>query len=136
MTDFQAAIGIKQLQKLDWIINERRKIAVKYIEALRHLDNIILPVEEEGYFSNYQSFSIYLKQRFPVTRDELMQKFFDAGISTRRGVMTTHREPPYNSQNLILPLSEDVSDKSILLPIYVPMCKEEIEYVINIIRSV
>jgi dTDP-4-amino-4,6-dideoxygalactose transaminase len=27
MTDIQAAVGIKQLEKLDWIVEERRKIA-------------------------------------------------------------------------------------------------------------
>ncbi|MBK8382328.1 MAG: DegT/DnrJ/EryC1/StrS family aminotransferase [Ignavibacteria bacterium] len=62
MTDIQAAIGIRQLEKLDWIINERRKIALRYIEELKDIDCIKLPIEKEGYFSNYQSFSIYLKK--------------------------------------------------------------------------
>ena len=50
MTDIQAAIGIKQLDKLDMIINERRNIALKYIDELKDIDCIRLPVEEEGYF--------------------------------------------------------------------------------------
>jgi dTDP-4-amino-4,6-dideoxygalactose transaminase len=35
MTDIQAAVGIKQLEKLDWIVEERRKIAQKYTEAFK-----------------------------------------------------------------------------------------------------
>lgn len=37
MTDIQASVGIKQLEKLDWIIEERRKIAFQYLDALKIL---------------------------------------------------------------------------------------------------
>ncbi|HEY1007337.1 MAG TPA: DegT/DnrJ/EryC1/StrS family aminotransferase, partial [Sphingobacteriaceae bacterium] len=54
MTDIQAAIGIKQLEKLDWIVAERRKIAFRYHNAFKHLPFLQLPLEMDGYFSNYQ----------------------------------------------------------------------------------
>ncbi|MBL0109218.1 MAG: DegT/DnrJ/EryC1/StrS family aminotransferase [Ignavibacteria bacterium] len=137
MTDIQAAIGISQLGKLDWIINERRKIALRYIQELKDIECIKLPEEKEGYFSNYQSFSIYLKKDCPVGRDELMQKLFDAGISTRRGVTTSHREIAYKSEykDLHLPVSEDAADNSIMIPLYVPMRDEDLEHVISKIRE-
>jgi dTDP-4-amino-4,6-dideoxygalactose transaminase len=40
MTDIQAAVGIKQLEKLDWIVAERRKIAMQYHEAFSDIDFI------------------------------------------------------------------------------------------------
>ena len=41
MTDIQAAVGIKQLEKLDWIVAERRKIAMQDInEAFKDIDFI------------------------------------------------------------------------------------------------
>ena len=133
MTDIQAAIGIKQLEKLDWIINERRKIALKYIEELKDIDCIRLPIEEEGYFTNYQSFSIYLKENCPTGRNELMQKLLDKGISTRRGIMTSHRESAYEKEysDLKLPISENASDRSIIIPLYIPMKTEEVDFVIS-----
>jgi len=137
MTDIQAAIGIRQLEKLDWIINERRKIALRYIQELKDIECIKLPVEKEGYFSNYQSFSIYLKEDCQVGRDELMQKLLDAGISTRRGVTTSHRETAYKSEykDLHLPVSEEAANKSIMIPLYIPMRDEDIEHVISKIRE-
>jgi len=133
MTDIQAAIGIRQLEKLDWIINERRKIALKYIEELKDIDCIRLPIEEEGYFTNYQSFSIYLKENCPIGRNELMQKLLDKGISTRRGIMTSHRETAYKNEcsDLKLPISENVADRSIIIPLYIPMKTEEVDFVIS-----
>lgn len=137
MTDIQAAVGIRQLEKLDWIITERRKIAVRYLDALRDIPCIRLPKEDEGYFSNYQSFSIYLHKNAPVSRNELMQIMLDAGIATRRGIMTTHRETAYKNQgkNVSLPISEDACDNSIILPLYIPMKSEDVEKVIHTFRS-
>ncbi len=129
MTDIQASVGIKQLEKLDWIIEERRKIAQKYINDLKDISCIQLPVESENCFSNFQSFSIFLKQNCPISRNQLMQELLDRGISTRRGVMTIHRETAYKSTKFSLPLSENLSDQSIIIPLYVPMQNEDIDYI-------
>ncbi len=137
MTDIQAAVGIKQLEKLDWIVGERRKIAMQYHEAFKDIDFIRLPIEEQGYFSNYQSYSIYLKDTCPVSRNELMQKMLDAGVSTRRGIMTSHRETAYKAEcaGLSLPVSENAADSSIILPLYVPMSTEDIKKVIETFKA-
>jgi perosamine synthetase len=137
LTDIQAAVGIKQLERLDSLIKERRKIADRYNEAFKDIRSIRLPVEPEGYFTNWQSYVIYLKPECPVKRNDLMQMLLDKGISTRRGVMTTHRESAYKNYKLALPLpvSEDASDNSMVLPLYVPMTEEEINYVIDHLRD-
>jgi dTDP-4-amino-4,6-dideoxygalactose transaminase len=132
MTDIQAAVGIHQLAKLDWIVAERRKIARQYQEALADIPFIRLPKEEEGYFSNFQSFSIYLHKDCPVSRNELMQRMLDNGIATRRGIMTAHRETAYKQEyaHVSLPVSEDAADNSIIIPLYIPMEQSDIEKVI------
>lgn len=137
MTDIQAAVGVKQLEKLDWIVSERRKIARRYLDAFRDIECIRLPHEEQGYFSNYQSFSIYLKPECPLSRNELMQKMLDRGISTRRGIMTTHRETAYREicAQVQLPVSEDACDRSILIPLYIPMSNEDVDLVIRAFRE-
>ena len=139
MTDIQAAVGIKQLEKLDLIVTERRKIAEQYLQAFKNLDCIRLPKEENGYRTNWQSFSIYLKPNCPISRDELMQKMLDNKIATRRGIMTSHRETAYKEycNGLVMPRSEDLADRSILLPLYYPMAQEDINTVIvNFIKMI
>lgn len=138
MTDIQAAVGIKQLEKLDWIIGERRKIAMQYNEAFKDISFIQLPVEHEGYFTNYQSYSIFLKDDCPIGRNELMQKMLDAGISTRRGIMTAHRETAYKNEyaKTCLPVSEKSCDRSIILPLFIPMKQEDVENVINKLKDI
>lgn len=138
MTDIQAAVGISQLSKLDWLIRERRKIAAKYSESLKDISCIRLPQEPDDYFSNNQSYSIYLKKSAPVSRNELMQFMLDKGVATRRGIMTSHREIAYaeRCKNISLPVSEDACDRSFLIPIFVPMKEEETDLVIASLRKI
>ena len=79
-----------------------------------------------------------MKKNCPVSRNDLMQQLLDDGIATRRGVMTTHRETAYKaySPDLQLPVSEEASDQSIIIPLYVPMSEDEIKYVITHIKHI
>jgi perosamine synthetase len=136
MTDIQAAIGIKQLEKLDWLVQERRKIAAHYNQALKEIACIKIPSEPDGYYTNYQSYSVFLKENCPIGRNDLMQKLLEKGISTRAGIMTAHRQNAYTDWNALhLPVSEMLSDQSIILPLYVPMTEEEQDYVIQTFKS-
>lgn len=137
MTDIQAAVGIQQLAKLDWIVEERRKIAARYLSELSDIDCIRLPREEEGYFTNWQSFSIYLKESAPISRNDLMQALLDKGIASRRGVMTSHRETAYKEQckGLSLPRTEDACDRSIIIPLFIPMEHDDVSMVIASLRA-
>jgi perosamine synthetase len=137
MTDIQAAVGIQQLAKLDWIVGERRKIAEQYLSALADIDCIRLPKEEDGNFTNWQSFSIYIQENSPLKRNDLMQALLDMGIASRRGVMTSHRETAYKSycEGLQLPRTEDACDNSIIIPLYVPMEQTDIDEVIRALRT-
>ncbi len=138
MTDIQAAVGIQQLARLDDIVSERRKIANYYHEAFADIDCIRLPKEADGYFSNYQSYSIYLLPNAPLTRNELMQHLLDDGINSRRGIMTSHRETAYvdlGFDTVNLPVSEHAADNSIILPLFVPMPQADIEKVVSAVRK-
>jgi len=138
MTDIQAAVGIQQLAKLDWIVEERRKIAARYLSELADIDCIRLPREEEGYFTNWQSFSIYLKENAPLSRNDMMQQLLDKGVASRRGVMTSHRETAYKEmcKGLSLPVTEDACDRSIIIPLFVPMSDSDVSSVILALHEV
>jgi dTDP-4-amino-4,6-dideoxygalactose transaminase len=137
LTDIQAAVGICQLEKLDWIIEERRRIASIYNEAFCGIDCLRVPEEMSQEYYNYQSYCVYLNPESPVERDDVMQEMLKKGIATRRGIMTIHREPAYRTlyKDVHLPVSEDLQDNSIILPLYVPMKTFETEIVIDAFLS-
>jgi perosamine synthetase len=125
MTDIQAAIGLKQLERLPQIIARRRFLADRYAELLGNIQELRLPVEPEWARSNWQSYCVRLLER--VDQKAVMQGLLDNGIATRRGIMCSHREPCYSDQKLRHDLrqSELAQDHSILLPIYAQMTEDD-----------
>jgi hypothetical protein len=67
-----------------------------------------------------------------------MQALLDVGIAIRRGVATWDREPAYKNivPSLSLLLTEDTYDNNIIIPLYVPMDKTDVDTVIREMRRV
>lgn len=136
MTDVQAAIGLVQLGKLGEMVDRRRALAGEYIEALGGIPGLILPSDPPYGTTNFQSFSVILTEEFPTKRNDLMAELQADGISSRRGVMASHREPAYADQpSRPLPNTEYVSDRSIILPLFHQMTSADIERVASVIRN-
>jgi perosamine synthetase len=137
MTDLQAAIGLVQLQKLDGMLARRRHLAKRYSEALKKLSWIVPPQVPDDCLHNFQSYMVRLQDDAPITRDELMQNLLDRGISSRRGIMASHRELPYQEGNWDnrLPVTNLITDTTLVLPLFDRMTEEEQDYVIECIRT-
>lgn len=136
MTDIQAAMGLEQLKKIDLIISKRRALAAYYQEQLKEIDWIQLPMESLACQSNWQSFAIRILPNAPLTRNELMQNFLDQGVSTKPGIMNAHQEQPYWNLDFNLPISEDVRDSIMMIPLFTQMTDVEINTVIECFKNV
>jgi dTDP-4-amino-4,6-dideoxygalactose transaminase len=127
MTDMQAAVGREQLKRLPDLVAERRALASRYRELLTGT-----PVEPAWARSNWQSYCV----RLPAGCDQrqVMQSLLEAGIDTRRGVMCAHREPVYQ-QGQSLPVSEQATDHTIILPLFPRMSATEQNRVVAALRQ-
>ena len=118
MTDIQAAVGRVQLRRLPEIVAERREQADRYRSMLDDISGLELPFEPRWARSNWQSYCV----RLPGACDQraVMQAMLDAGISTRRGIMCSHREAAYAElkNEHSLERSESAQDQCVLLPLY------------------
>jgi dTDP-4-amino-4,6-dideoxygalactose transaminase len=132
MTDLQAAVGLVQIGRLDVVIAGRRARAARYREALAAIDGAVLPDDPEWGTTNHQSFWMELPEGFPLGRDELLQHLLDRGVSARRGIMAAHLEPA--CADLVapaLPVTERVTARSVILPIFHQMTDDEQDHVIR-----
>ena len=135
MTDVQAAVGRKQLERLPELVARRRTIASRYSELLGNIDGLRLPFEPDWARSNWQSYCVRLPDR--IDQRAVMQKLLDQGIATRRGIMCSHREAPYANVEQLYDLrqSECAQDHSILLPIYAQMSEYDQERVAHALQT-
>lgn len=143
MNDIQAGVGIAQMAKFDWILDEKRKKAKLYDELLSKLEWLIIPTEPEGYYHTYQSYVCMLREEYfgnsiekmNDLRNELMQKLEEVGISTRQGTSAVHTLGYYKNKNAYKNesyINSYKADKlSIALPLYVQITEEDINYVVD-----
>ena len=127
-TDIQSAMGIVQLEKLEWMRDERKMIAEKYKNAFSgKLDFIEENIKNE---SSWHLFVIKIGNR-----DELHQKLKEKGISTSVHFIPIHKHPYYKKifslTNEDYPVANLVFEQSLSLPIYPGLGEIEIEYIIK-----
>jgi dTDP-4-amino-4,6-dideoxygalactose transaminase len=126
MTDLQAAIGVVQMQRLEQLLAERRKLAENYNRQLAEHPYLRTPQPPPHVEPNYQSYAVELADDAPLKRDKLLNFLLAQGIAAKPGVMAIHREEAYRSSPpLELPLTERGSDRSLLLPLYPGLTEAE-----------
>jgi perosamine synthetase len=133
MSDLHAAVGIEQMQRLDFMLRRRQQLAGRYDEAFADLDCVQLPFSSDDQPHSYQSYILQLRPQAPKPREQVMQEMLEAGVATRRGVMAIHLEPYYRQRfpQVKLPVTEAAAQSTLLLPIYATMTDVEQEYVIE-----
>jgi perosamine synthetase len=135
MTDMQGALGLCQLQVLDDILGERRRLAERYTAAIEDID-FVEPPFEPGYAQRtWQSYAVTIADDAPVDRNELMRLLLLDGVPTRRGVMAIHREGAYGDVVVDLPNTDRASDTSLMLPLFAGLTDEQQDYVIECLAS-
>lgn len=133
MTDIQAAVGRKQLERMPEIVARRQEIAARYDEAFAAVDGIEPPYTPDWARTNYQSYIVRIPDDFG--QRGFMQALLDRGVSSRRGIMNAHREHPYAGDH-DLPVSEWAQDRHVVLPLYPSMDDADIDAVIGGVQAV
>lgn len=136
MTDIQAAIGLVQLRKLGRLVARRRDQAERYQRLLSCIPGLETIGDPDYGTTNYQSFWIMLPDDAPVSRDEMLRSLAEAGVSARRGIMAVHLEPAYADRTHgMLPVTELLTARSLILPLFHNMTKEQQDIVVSAVRA-
>ena len=140
ITDFQCALGISQLKKLDKFILARRKIASIYLKKLKNDERFIIPKEKVNYYHSYHLFPLQINfDKIKISKKQLFAKFKKKGINLQVHYIPIHLQPYYKKRfgfkkdqfkNV-----ENFYKKEISLPIYPSLKNEEIFKVINELLS-
>lgn len=136
MTDIQAAVGLVQLGRLDAIVARRRELGQRYRGLLADLPSLMVVGDPPYGTTSYQSFWVVLPDDFPGSRNDLMARMAGEGISTRRGIMASHLEPAFAGHpHGPLPVTERLTSRSILLPLFHQMTNEDQDRVVRVLRD-
>jgi dTDP-4-amino-4,6-dideoxygalactose transaminase len=138
MTDLQAAVGIVQLGRLPEVVARRRDIAARYVAGLVGLRGLRLVSDPPYGTTNFQSLWLEVLPGFGTTREGLLERLGEAGISARRGIMAAHRQPAYrwrDTGSSLLQHTERLNDRTLILPVFHELDDDSLSRIISIIRS-
>ncbi|MGH2500775.1 MAG: DegT/DnrJ/EryC1/StrS family aminotransferase [Candidatus Limnocylindria bacterium] len=137
MTDIQASIGLVQIRRLDELLAARRERAGRYARELPGIRGLEIPFVPPYAEHTYQSYCLRLTRECRLDREELMANLLRRGIATRRGVMASHLERTYTERigTVRLPVTEEATRTTMLIPLYATMTEEEQRYVIDALRE-
>jgi UDP-4-amino-4,6-dideoxy-N-acetyl-beta-L-altrosamine transaminase len=137
ITDFQAALGISQLKKLDGFIQKRNEIARTYDGLIKDVDFIRLPAVKGNVRHAWHIYTVLLYE--PVNRDDFFNYMRTENIGVNVHYIPAYRHSYYRNVFGIdpedFPHTENVFKKIITLPLYPRMDEENINYVCDKIKS-
>ncbi|MDA9353009.1 DegT/DnrJ/EryC1/StrS family aminotransferase [Gammaproteobacteria bacterium] len=121
MTNMQAALGVAQLEQINYMVKKKRWIGNTYNELLKDLSSINLPmVKTEFCESIYWVYAITLKDICEKNAKGVMSQLGELGIGTRPFFYPMHKQPVFNKMGLFLdnelPNSEKLYEKGFYIP--------------------
>jgi dTDP-4-amino-4,6-dideoxygalactose transaminase len=140
MSEFNAALGLLQLQHIDEALAQRKAIDAAYREGLNGIKGIRCLSGAGEKVPNYAYFPILVNANYPLSRDGLNEALKNQGIHPRRyfyplisdfpmyrGLPSAHRDN--------LPVATAVAQKILCLPIYPGLGLETVQEVVRLIGS-
>ena len=133
MTNICAAIGLAQMERIDEIIEKKRRIAMWYRDALKGIKGIRFFDEIGDVVNSFWMCSVILATA--QQRDKVRKVLTDAGVETRPFFHPVHTMPMYRVDGQIFPIAESFALRGINLPSYPALTNADAFDVIHIIEG-
>lgn len=144
LSEFQAMVGVLQVKKAEEILKARRKIARKYDELLKGIDEIFPLSIPQNIQSSYYKYIAFIREN--IDREKLKRQLrekYNVSLTGEVYSLPCHRQPifeiypdkivkvdPSTFEN-----TEYVARHHICLPLYPGLTDEEIDYVVDSLRK-
>jgi perosamine synthetase len=139
MTDVEAAIGRKQLRRLNTMLDARRKNAAALTAGFRPVNGIRTQALEEHALHAYHQYGILVDEaRFGISRDTLSQRLSAAGIANGvvypRGL---HEQPVFQEMlgKQELPATEAATRQVLCVPVHHGLSEQDVERIVKSVRE-
>ena len=136
ITDFQAALGISQLKKLDGFLRRRREIVKMYNEAFDAMPGIETPIVKPYVKPAWHIYTVLLNG---IDRDKFFSKMREKGIGVNVHYIPIYRfsyyQEHFNNKPEYFPVTEEVFSKIVTLPLFSKMCDGDIYYISDKVKS-
>lgn len=137
VTDFQAALGLAQLDRLEEFKDRRDEIIARYTEAFTDIAGIRTPPDPVESDPMYHLYAIEVRDEFGCDREEFVNALHAENIGVQVHYVPLHYHPYFQEEfgyePGMFPKTKRVYDGLVSLPLHPEMNDEDVE---DVIRSV
>ncbi|WP_010681182.1 aminotransferase class I/II-fold pyridoxal phosphate-dependent enzyme [Acetivibrio cellulolyticus] len=135
MPNIVAAMGVAQLENIEFHIDAKIRNALFYNELLSEVQGISIPVEKPGIRNINWLYSVVVEDSYGESRDELIKRLKENNIESRPFFMPVHSMPSYKEFRCSkLDTTNELGLKGLNLPSSVSLTKEEIKKICQVIK--
>jgi perosamine synthetase len=141
LTDFQAALGSRQLTRLKEILDRRRELAALYDREIARIPHVRPLRRLDGRSHANHLYVVRLDtESLGLSRDRVLAKLREAGIGGN-----VHYRPPYLHSYYrdrlgmlpgLCPIAEDAAERIVTLPLHMRMTEEEVRHVLAALAEI
>jgi dTDP-4-amino-4,6-dideoxygalactose transaminase len=138
MSEPHAIIGLKHLERLPAMIEDRQKIARIYDAGLKEFRNLYaLKVPEGGVCNYYKYIAVLKEKRDRKELKTLVRERYGVGLAGEVYEEPLHKQPVFAKYlTAPLPISEDLCARHICLPVFSGMEEADAHHVIQALKEV
>ncbi|RLA07957.1 MAG: aminotransferase DegT [Gammaproteobacteria bacterium] len=133
MTNIQAALGVAQFDRIDELLEKKKKIFEWYQDGLKDISNIKLNFQKDGYKNVYWMVCIEFDRYKEKQRDRFIVNLKKQGIDSRPFFYPVSDMPMYD--NCDTPITHKVYQRGINLPSYFDIKKSDVEYIVKAVKE-
>ena len=140
MNEFQAAMGLENLKIYREEQQKRAKVKAFYDKHLSKIKGIRIPKMPENVTNSYQYYPIVIEEDYPISRNELYDRFKEHNILTRKYFYPACHDYDCYKNDLAVKLADltvvnDLKHRVLCLPFYGSLEEETLEFICSFISN-
>lgn len=140
-TEFQAALGLSQLERVDTFIDKRRELISHYRKLLKGIPHLTMFTDR---YDKNTAFHLAVVQidfaAYRTTREKVMEALFNKGIGTQVHYIPVYEHPYFKTMcgNIAeyFPNMETYFTQALSLPLYYDLTFEQVERVVSTLQEI
>jgi perosamine synthetase len=137
LTNVASAIGLAQLEKIDWHLAQRQQIAAWYREYLADVPGLSWQPEKEWARHVWWLFTVVMDEEIPLGRFDVLARLKARGVEGRQIIYPITQLPPYEdpARKNCFPVADRTVDRGLHLPTWSGLTREQVDYVCRSLKD-
>ena len=135
MSNFQAACGLAQLERIEELILKKRKIFSWYKKRLLEIPGLQLNTERPHTKNTYWMVTVVWDKKYKINKEKIMKEFLKYNIQTRPFFYPLSILPAINCK-ANTPVSFDISSRAINLPCGLNITEKEVDFICRCLKKI